>query len=200
MKATKETALTFKERIKAFLAIAKMAFRNLSRHKKATFLLGGVIGFGVLIISLMQGCAGAVMGNVSENVANLAAGHIYITGVEKLASGKEFSIIRDDSVLFEALEASGLQPTYVSRRAEIHGTLIFETNSTIQNVSGVDFSKETYLTERLVLTAGSLDDLDQENALVISDKMAEDLNVEVGYKILVQLQTFSRNSRIWASS
>lgn len=177
--------------LKNFNTIASMAIRNLSRHKKATFLIGGVIAFGILIICLMQGCAGAMMTNVSANVANLAAGHIYVEGVEKLSSGKEFSIIRDDAALLAAMDASGVKPLYVSRRAAFNATLSFSGNSTSQSVSGVDFSKETYLTERLTLADGSFDALKDERAIIVSENVAKALKAKAGYKILAQLTTFS---------
>ena len=182
---------TAKERFTSFWTIASIAMRNLSRHLTATILLGGVIGFGVLIISMMQGFTGAIMGNVSANLANLSAGHLYVTGSEKLPSGKEFSIIRDEAPLMAALQASGLKPKYVSRRAEFQATLIFESASTIQAVSGVDFSQENYLTERLSLVDGSFAGLNDEKAIIISQKMADKLKVKAGYRILVQLKTYS---------
>lgn len=184
-------SLIKKDEVRSILTIASMAVRNLTRHKKATFLIGGVIAFGVLIICLMQGCAGAMMGNVSSNVANLYAGHIYVDGVEKLASGKEFSIIRDDSRIIAAMEASGLKPLYVSRRASFNATLSFSGNSTSQAVTGVDFEKESYLTERLSVADGSLADVKDEKAIIVSEKMAKALKAKAGYKILAQLTTFS---------
>lgn len=177
--------------LRGLRTITGMAFRNLSRHKKATFLIGGVIAFGVLIICLMQGCAGAMMQNVSANVANLAAGHIYVEGVEKLKSGKEFSIIREDAELLAAMDAAGLKPLYVSRRAEFNASLSFGSNTTSQNVSGVDFEKENYLTERLTLSDGGFDGLKDEQAIIISEAMAKALKVKAGYRIIAQLSTFS---------
>ncbi len=183
--------LSARPRLKALLTVMGIALRNLSRHKVATFLLGGVIAFGVLIISLMQGCAGAIMDNVSANVANLAAGHIYVSGVEKLGSGKEFQVIRDDSALLEAMEATGLKPLYVSRRASFQATLTFGSNSTTQSISGVDLAKETYLTERLAISSGSFEEMADPRGLIISETMASNLKVKAGFRILVQLRTFS---------
>jgi putative ABC transport system permease protein len=173
-----------------------MAFRNLSRHKKATFLLGGVIGFGVMIVSLMQGCAGSLMSNVSANFANLMAGHIFVQGRERLPSGNDYEIIRDESVLLEALEASGVKAKYVSRRAEFQATLIFEGNSSMQAVSGVDFDAESYLKERLVLASGSFEGMRAEDGIIISESMAKELKAVQGDRILAQLKTFSGQQNI----
>jgi putative ABC transport system permease protein len=186
-----ESRTNGREALKSYGIVAKMAFRNLARHKKATFLLGGVVGFGIMIVSLMQGCAGSLMANISANLANLMAGHVFVQGVEKLPSGKEFDIIRDDSALMDALAASGIKAKYVSKRAEFQATLIFEGNSSMQAVSGVDFGKETYLTERLVLAQGSFKGMQDEKGIIISQSMAKDLKARQGDRILAQLKTFS---------
>jgi putative ABC transport system permease protein len=178
--------------LKELGTITSVAFRNLSRHKKATFLIGGVIAFGVLIVCMLQGWTGALMTNLSANLANLSAGHIYVQGVEKLGSGKEFQIIRDDSRLIAAMEATGLKPLYVNRRAEFTASLSFAGNSTQQSVSGIDYSKETYLAERLTVVDGSLKDAkDNPQGLIISERVAKALKAKAGFKILAQLSTFS---------
>ena len=81
------------------MELIKLALRNLSRQKKRTFLLAGAIAFGIMIVTVINGFVGAFVSNISENFANLAAGHIFIQGVEKSPSGKEYDIIRDDSTL-----------------------------------------------------------------------------------------------------
>ena len=69
----------------------KLALRNLTRQKKRTFLLGGAVAFGIMIVTIINGFAGAFVQNVSENFANLEAGHIFVEGIEKSSSGRERS-------------------------------------------------------------------------------------------------------------
>ena len=71
------------------MAFATIAFRNLNRQKKRSYLLGGAIAFGVLIVTLIDGFSGAFMQNVSENFSNIAAGHVFVEGSEKTASGQD---------------------------------------------------------------------------------------------------------------
>ncbi|MDP3178515.1 MAG: ABC transporter permease, partial [Spirochaetaceae bacterium] len=61
--------------------IAKTAFRNLNRQKKRSFLLGGAIAFGIMIVTLINGFAGAFLGNISSNMAELFSGHVFVEGV-----------------------------------------------------------------------------------------------------------------------
>ncbi|HUX52215.1 MAG TPA: hypothetical protein VMW73_15580, partial [Spirochaetia bacterium] len=75
-----------------------MALRNLNRQKKRSFLLGGAIAFGLMIVTIINGFTGSFVQNVDENFSHLFAGHIFITGTEKLANGRRVSIIRDDAL------------------------------------------------------------------------------------------------------
>ncbi|HNX73888.1 MAG TPA: hypothetical protein PK759_06845, partial [Spirochaetales bacterium] len=82
--------------------IPRIAFRNLSRQKKRSLLLGSAIAFGIMIVTLMNGFSGALIQNISENFAYLMAGHVFIQGQERTASGKKVSVISDDSEIMQA--------------------------------------------------------------------------------------------------
>jgi len=58
-----------------------IALRNLNRQKKRSFLLGGAIAFGILIVTVINGFTGSFILNVSENFSNILAGHIFIQGI-----------------------------------------------------------------------------------------------------------------------
>ncbi|MFQ3547042.1 MAG: hypothetical protein SNJ56_01790, partial [Termitinemataceae bacterium] len=57
--------------------LISMAFRNLSRQKRRSFLLGGAIAFGIMIVTIISSLAGGLMGNVAANIAHLFAGHAF---------------------------------------------------------------------------------------------------------------------------
>ena len=78
-----------------------------------------------MIVTIINGFVGAFVSNISENFANLVAGHVFIQGVEKSATGKEFDIIRDDSVLWQAAKQAGIPAKYVTKRSSFEGTLVF---------------------------------------------------------------------------
>lgn len=176
--------------------IANIAFRNLSRQKKRTILLGSAIAFGVMIVTLINGFAGAFSTNVSENFSNLMAGHIFISGTEKGPNDRDMSVIRNDSSLTAAVEASGAPTRYITRRSAFSGTLIFEGKKIRTNVDGAQLDKETFLRERLLLKDGSWDAMADKSALILSEKIAKKLNVDVGDRILVQMQTVNGQNNV----
>ncbi len=176
--------------------IANIAFRNLSRQKKRSFLLGGAIAFGIMIVTLINGFAGAFINNVSENFAYLMAGHVFVTGNEKTASGKSLEVIRDDSAISAALKNAGIKPVFITRTSEFQGTLVFETKTARQNITGIDLSSSSSLKERLVLASGNWDAAAQKDAIIISEKIAKKLNAQAGDRLLVQLSTLTGQNNV----
>ncbi len=176
--------------------IANIAFRNLSRQKKRSFLLGGAIAFGIMIVTLINGFAGAFINNVSENFAYLMAGHVFVTGNEKTASGKSLEVIRDDSAISTALKNAGIKPVFITRTSEFQGTLVFETKTARQNITGIDLSSSGSLKERLVLASGNWDAAVQKDAIIISEKIAKKLNAQAGDRLLVQLSTLTGQNNV----
>jgi putative ABC transport system permease protein len=171
--------------------IVKLALRNLSRQKKRTILLGGAIAFGIMIVTLINGFAGAFVTNISENFANLAAGHVFVQGVEKSASGRESNIVRDDSILMEAAKEAGIPARYVTKRSTIEANLLNGSRSARIAVDGVDFSIETYLPDRLFFKEGGLEGMKDRQGIIIAEPIAKRLGVNPGDRVLVHLKTNS---------
>ena len=176
--------------------VATIALRNLSRQKKRSLLLGGAIAFGIMIVTLINGFAGSFSANVAENFSHLAAGHVFISGSEKTDSDKELSVIRDDRALTAAVAASGAPVQYITRRSEFMGTLIFEGKKIRTTVAGADLERETFLRERLLLKDGSWEAMDDTHGLVLSEKIAARLNVQIGDRLLVQMQTVTGQNNV----
>jgi len=176
----------------------RIAFRNLSRQKKRSFLLGGAIAFGILIITLVNSFTAGFVENVQENFSHFFAGHVFLTGYEKSPSGRLITVIREDEVLLEAIESlDDLPLQYLSRRSSLEGTLIFEGESIRQEVVGVNWQEEGFLSERLILREGSMEEvLADPRALILNEKMAAQLNVEIGDTLLVQLQTVTGQQNV----
>jgi putative ABC transport system permease protein len=182
------------------MEIIKLALRNLSRQKKRTFLLGGAIAFGIMIVTIINGFVGAFVSNISENFANLAAGHVFVQGIEKSRSGKEYEIIHDDSALMEAsaevAKKLGIQALYVSKRSSFNGGLVFAGKNARLTIDGVDFASETYLPERLVFTSGGIEGMAAKDGLIVSEPIAKRLGAEVGDRILVQMRTYTGQQNV----
>lgn len=179
-----------------------IALRNLSRQKRRTFLLGGAIAFGITIVTLINGFAGSFVENVSENFSNLLAGHIFVEGVEKTATGREYRRVPDFDVLLDIIEDLDMPVTFVSRRSEFTGALIFQGESIRQSVVGLDWAKEEYFRERLVLLEGDFDnmlkknDRGQRNGIILTDAIAQALNVELGDRIIARMRTVNGQQNV----
>jgi putative ABC transport system permease protein len=176
----------------------RIAFRNLSRQKKRSFLLGGAIAFGILIITLVNSFTAGFVENVQENFSHLFAGHVFFYGYEKSPSGRLVTVIREDDLLIETIETMDTLPIqYISRRSSLEGTLIFEGESIRQEIAGVNWQEERYLADRLILREGSMEQvLADPQALILNEKMAARLNVVIGDTLLVQLQTVTGQQNV----
>ncbi|MDA8409279.1 MAG: FtsX-like permease family protein [Treponema sp.] len=176
--------------------ILKLALRNLLRQKKRTILLGSAIAFGIMIVTIINGFAGAFIDNISENFANLAAGHIFIQGVEKSASGRESEIIRDDSLLMQAIKDAGIPAKYISKRSSVEASLTFASKQARTTIDGIDFANETYLPDRLMFVAGGMDGMKQAEGIIIAEPIAKRLDVRVGDRVLAQVRTVSGQQNV----
>ncbi|HRU27899.1 MAG TPA: ABC transporter permease [Treponema sp.] len=170
-------------------SLISMAFRNLSRQKRRSFLLGGAIAFGIMIVTIISSLAGGLMGNVAANIAHLFAGHVFIEGVEKSPSGKNLEIIRNDMVINDTIQAAGLSDAYIQKRSGAAVTLIFEGKKTQQSIIGVDFDKERLLRERVSFIKGGFDQATAPNSLFVSEQVAKKLKIDVGDRLLAQTKT-----------
>jgi len=174
-----------------------VAFRNLNRQKKRTFLLGGAVAFGILIVTVINGFSGAFSRNVAENMAHLFAGHVFVEASEKTPKGKTLDLIRDDRVILEALAAAGIPADYVAKRSSMNVTLVFEGNKTSQNIFGTDLEGEKYLKERLSFKDGGFELTKAEpRALILSEGVAKKLNAHIGDTILAQLKTVTGQNNV----
>jgi len=176
--------------------LIKIAFRNLSRQKKRSFLLGGAIAFGIMIVTVINGFAGAFVNNLAGNMAALFAGHVFGEGGEKSASKRVLTRIRDDSVIIEALKASGVDSRLIQKRSATETTIVFEGKKANQTIMGADFAGENYLRSRLVLKQGKYDDLLQPKSLVLSEKVVKKLKAEIGDKVFVELKTVAGQNNV----
>lgn len=176
--------------------IPYIAFRNLSRQKKRSFLLGGAIAFGIMVVTLINGFAGALVRNVSENFAYLMGGHIFVQGTEKADSNRDLTVIRDDSIIYHALESSGIKYALATRSSEMMATLVFEGKSIRQNLTGLNMADSPFLRERLVLKQGSWADVAAPDALILSESVARKLNALPGDSLVAEFQTVNGQNNV----
>lgn len=169
---------------------ASLAFRNLSRQKKRSFLLGGAVAFGFFIVIIVDSIAAGSIRNLSDQFAYLFGGNVLAAGTEK--NGDKIAYVtRDDTMLREVLSESGIKYQFDSKRTTSNGTIIFEGQKTQTNIFGCDFEKETHFEKTMPLVAGSWENLSNPKSIVVSESVAKALNIEVGDTVLFQMNTIT---------
>ncbi len=175
------------------MSVINIAYRNLSRQKRRTFLLAGAIAFGVLVITLVNGIVGGLLRNIENNFAALLSAHVMVTGVEFGEKNRMVMKLADDPRLQQAMdELSKKFPVkYYHHRTSIFNgaTLVNQTESTGRQVDGVDWKHDKFLADQLEILKGNLDGMDGGDGIVIGEKTAKALNVQVGETILIQAET-----------
>lgn len=175
----------------------KVAFRNISRQKKRSFLLAGAIAFGMLVITLMNALTGGVVENIRDNFSHALGGHVFITGREWADSGQVIMKIRSDEKLDQLLEEHASQIEAFTRRSQAMPSLIFGSKQSMHMLYGVDFGEEDKLLGSLVVTQGSLDGVrTEDNLIILPEPVGERLGVEVGETILVRLETLTGQQNV----
>lgn len=165
-----------------------LAFRNLSRQKKRSFLLGGAIAFGFFIVTFVDALAGGSLRNLSEQFSFLFGGNIFIQASQK-DDDKVMTVTKDALFIQDVLKESGIRYTTEGKRTMLFGTIIYEGQKAVTNISGCDFEKEKRLKDSISLVQGSWENMQDANALIIGETMAENLGIEVGETVLFEMQT-----------
>lgn len=163
--------------------------RNSTRQKKRSLLLGGAIAFGFLIITLLNSFTGGLLVTIQNNFSNAFGGHIYITGKEVNERNKEVSVMNNSAVLLESIDALRMDIASISKRSQTSGNLIFGTRQYRQKIEGVLLSEEKEFSTAFAVTAGTIDDLSKENAVMLSTETVQLLNLQIGETVLYKTTT-----------
>ena len=177
----------------------KIALRNLGRQKKRTVLLGGAIGFGVMVITVIQAFTAGAAVNLKENFSYLLAGHVYVAEHHRRDDDTVIREFRDHAALNAALAQIGLDDARTVRRSEVMSTILFSGKRSEQAITGVDWETEESLRRRMVLLAGSIDEIVADpRALVLSEHAADRLGVEIGEEVLIRASTVTGQQNVEA--
>ncbi|MGL1890476.1 MAG: ABC transporter permease [Spirochaetaceae bacterium] len=169
----------------------KMALRNILREKKRSFLPAAAIAFGLFIVTLVSMLSFGVVESMSTNITKMLDGHIIIGGEQKLESGKVISNMADKEAILNMIEDSGVPITKINKRCDVRVELIFSDNSSRSSLNGMNWDVEEEVKKGFNFVEGSLEDINQPDAILITDKMAEDLDVIVGDYVIAKLNSIT---------
>ena len=169
--------------------ILKLSLRNLTRQKRRNAILAVAIAFGFFVVTAIDGLTSGMVSNLEDMITQMVGGSVIIAGYEKTPKASEdgkdqlVGIIRDRNFVKDIVEKSDINYKYYSYFTSSSGQFLFNGNKTMATVYGRDFSEKEFLDSFRVLEGGG-QLLDNPNAIIISDTMAENLNLQVGDQLI----------------
>ena len=170
-----------------------LALRNLTRNKRRNAILAIAIAFGFFVVTAIDGLTTGMVGNLENQITQLIGGNVIAQGLEWLnpdtpgGKVKLVNIVRDRDYIKNIVDELNIKYEYYSCFTMSSGNAIFNGKKSALQLYGRDLN-EKMLRDSFQFTSGGVD-LDVENGLIISDKVAESLNLQVGDEIIYSTWT-----------
>ncbi|MCR4952508.1 MAG: ABC transporter permease [Treponema sp.] len=174
--------------------IFNLALRNLTRQKRRNAILAIAIAFGFFVVTAIDGFTTGMVGNLENMITQLTGGTVLLAGYEKIPPEEEgkksqlVNIVRDREYIKNLVEKSNINYNYFSCFTLTTGQMIFNGKKTVATVYGRDLS-EAELLHSFQFVSGGVENFSDPNAMVISDKTAESMNLQVGDQIILKTST-----------
>lgn len=171
-----------------------LALRNLTRQKRRNAILAIAIAFGFFVVTTIDGLTTGMVGNLEEQITQLTGGTVLLQGLEQIPAEKEgakpklAAIVRDKEYIVNLVKNSNIKYRYFSQYSMTSGQAIFEGKKSILQIYGYDL-ENSHLAESFQIVEGSRENLNDPHAIVICDKTAESMNVQVGDNIIFTTTT-----------
>lgn len=165
-----------------------LALRNLTRNKRRNAILAIAIAFGFFVVTAIDGLTTGMVGNMENQIAQLIGGNVIVQGLEweKPATPegkvKLVNIVRDRDYVKNIVEELGIKYEYSTSYTMSSGQVIFNGKRSTIQLYGRDL-QEKQLQASFMFTSGGVDP-NLKNGLIISDKIAESLNLQVGDEVI----------------
>ena len=169
------------------------SLKNLTRQKRRNAVLVAAIAFGFFVVTAIDGLTTGMVSNLENQITQLVGGNVLAEGLEWLPSstpgGKPqiVNIVRDRNYIKQVIDDCKIKYDYYSCFTMSSGQIIFNGNKAIVQVYGRDL-EEKELVNSMQFTSGGID-LSMKNGLIISDKIAKTLNLEVGDDVIYSSST-----------
>lgn len=168
-----------------------MAFNNLWRRKSRSFLVIGMIAFGLAAMIFSQGLYEGMRTQMVNDMIRTGSGEILIH-----RAGYRESHLLSDYIRFpqRILDAAQKQPEvlHVTARLKCEGVVASAKYARGAVIYGVDLEKEeAFIGYKKPMVQGVFQ-LTEPRTVLIGDELAEKLKVTVGKKIVLQGQSLSK--------
>ena len=170
-----------------------LALRNLTRNKRRNAILAIAIAFGFFVVTAIDGLTTGMVGNMENQITQLVGGNVITQGLEWLppetegGKAKIVNIVRDRDYIKNIVDKCGIKYDYYSCFTSESGQLIFNGKKAVAQLYGRDLT-EKFLLDSFKFVSGGINP-ELENGLIISDKTAESMNLQVGDQVIFSTST-----------
>lgn len=180
--------------------ILKIAFRNIFRHKRRTFLSAITIGFGLMLFILFDSLMSGTDRTSMENMVNLTDGSLKIFSKEYAAEKTAYPLkygILDIFSLKSYVKmlpgVTGVTPRIAFLSEIINGDRSFRT---VGSVIQPDTDPKVFTLPKYI-NAGRFFSRDNTQEVILGKKLAGDLGVGIGDTVLINTRTrFETNNAV----
>lgn len=170
-----------------------LALRNLTRNKRRNAILAIAIAFGFFVVTAIEGLTTGMVGNLENQITQLIGGNVLIRGVEYIkpstpgGKASTANIMRNKNYIKNIVDESKIPYEYCSLFTDSYGSIIFSGKKNTILLYGRDL-KDKRLNDSFQFVSGGIN-TDIKNGIIISDKTASALNLQVGDNILYSTTT-----------
>ncbi len=171
-----------------------LALRNLTRQKRRSAVLAAAIAFGFFVVTLIDGLTTGMVENLENQITQMTGGSVLLQGFEKTPPTKEGGkstlsrIVRDKDYVLNLVNDLHIKYTYYSRYSFAMGQMIFEGKKSLFQIYGYDL-EDSHLADNFQILKGSKENFKDRKALIVSEKTAESMNLEVGDDVIITATT-----------
>ena len=169
------------------------SLKNLTRQKRRNAVLVVAIAFGFFVVTAIDGLTTGLVGNLENQITQLVGGNVVCEGLEWIPPSTEngkvqlVNIVRDRNYVKDLVDELGIKYDYYSCFTMSGGQIIFNGKKSIVQVYGRDLD-EKQLRDSMQLVSGTIDS-SIPNGLIISDKIANSMNLQVGDDVIFTTST-----------
>lgn len=178
------------------MKLLKIASRNVNRQKRRSSLLALAMGFGMMIIILVSSFTAGLIETSQESFSSMLGGEIYISGEILLDSGRIGGRIENTTAPEAVLSRFGGNIEAFHKRSSVTGSFIFGSKKTTGTLYGVDLEKEHDMLASIELLEGSLEAAGQENGLILSESVIEEIGAELNERVLFSFRTVTGQANV----
>lgn len=172
----------------------QLSLRNLTRQKRRNAILAIAIAFGFFVVTAIDGLTTGMVGNLEDMITQMTGGTVLVSGYEKIppefegGKSKLINIVRDRNYVRNLVENSDIDYKYFSCYTMSMGQFLFNGKKSMSSIYGRDFDEKEFLDSFRIIKGGG-EKLKAPDALIISDKMAENMNLEIGDQVIFTCMT-----------